>query len=337
MLRGGVRAVACCLLVLSAPVSAEPDTANKDRSPTEWLARMSESARNANYEGVVVYRSGEVLESLHIVHGFDGQSVRERLVSMSGEPREILREDDEVICVLPREKKITVDHRSKSTGLFPSLPEESLEQLQAYYEFADAGKTRIANRQCQGVRIHPKDEFRYGYEFWIDEQTGVPLKLSLLDAGGRVLEQLMFTEVVFPEKIAKNAFQTHQDLSSFERVIQSVSPKPPSAVTAWIVDKVPPGFRLMTRDVRQMRSEGEVVEHLLFSDGLSAVSVYAALTTAGTKAFEGLSHMGAVNAFGRRVGAHQLTVVGEVPQATVQLIGGAVRAAPEEEGQTATP
>jgi sigma-E factor negative regulatory protein RseB len=46
--------------------------------------------------------------------------------------------------------------------------------------------------------------------------------------------------------------------------------------------------------------------------------------------------MGAVNAFGRMLGTHHLTVVGEVPQATVEMIGGAVRAAPPDT-QTASP
>ena len=346
MLRGRQWAVACCLFAWcgQAAMAAESDSAlpAKQKDVTEdvaadWLTRMSESARQANYQGVVVYRSGEVLESLHVVHGFDGDTVRERLVSMSGEPREILREDDEVTCILPREKKITVDFRSKATGLFPSLPRETINQLRAYYEFNVIGRMRIADHQCRGVRIQPKDAYRYGYEFWVDETTGVPLKLSLLDEDGRVLEQLMFTEVTFPKTIAAEDFQTTQDLSGFQKVTQRVSAKPPSAVAAWIVDQVPPGFRLMTRDLRQMRGDNDVVEHLLFSDGLSAVSIYAAVTSsADGKAFEGVSHMGAVNAFGRMLGTHHLTVVGEVPQATVEMIGGAVRAAPPDT-QTASP
>lgn len=328
-------AAACCLVVFCTQVAVADESAAGSSTAVDWFSRMSDAARRANYEGVVVYRSGEVLESLHVVHAFEDGRIRERLAAMSGEPREILREDDEVTCILPREKKITVDYRSKATGLFPSLPRETIDRLQAYYRFSIAGRMRIADRQCRGVRIEPKDEFRYGYEFWIDEDTGVPLKLTLLDSGGRVLEQLMFTDVSFPASIPAEAFRTKQDISGFTQVVQSVSPKPASAVSGWIVEQLPPGFSLMTRDRRRMRGDDEVVEHLLFSDGLSAVSVYVAATSAAAgKAFEGVSHMGAVNAYGRRVGSHHLTVVGEVPLVTVQMIGGAVRPAAADEAGT---
>jgi sigma-E factor negative regulatory protein RseB len=42
----------------------------------------------------------------------------------------------------------------------------------------------------------------------------------------------------------------------------------------------------------------------------------------------GLTHMGAVHAFGKIVEGHQVTVVGEAPALTVDMIGESVRSGP---------
>jgi sigma-E factor negative regulatory protein RseB len=67
------------------------------------------------------------------------------------------------------------------------------------------------------------------------------------------------------------------------------------------------------------------VEQLVLTDGMATVSVFVEQLGEQAKAFNGVSHVGAVNAYGTVVNDHQLTVVGEVPLATVQLIGKSLR------------
>jgi sigma-E factor negative regulatory protein RseB len=63
---------------------------------------------------------------------------------------------------------------------------------------------------------------------------------------------------------------------------------------------------------------------MVYSDGLATVSVYVEQLPAPEDAFNGLSTMGAVNAYGRLLEGHQITVVGEVPPVTVELIARSV-------------
>jgi sigma-E factor negative regulatory protein RseB len=60
--------------------------------------------------------------------------------------------------------------------------------------------------------------------------------------------------------------------------------------------------------------------HLVYSDGLASVSVFIEKDKGVSSHLYGASSMGAVNAFGNLVGEHFVTVVGEVPAKTVQLM-----------------
>ena len=91
------------------------------------------------------------------------------------------------------------------------------------------------------------------------------------------------------------------------------------------MDRLPAGFLLTHFQHKRMRQDGEQAEHLVFSDGLASLSVYVEKLMAKDAAFSGLSSMGAMNAFGAIIEGHQVTVVGEVPPATVQMVAVSVR------------
>jgi len=69
------------------------------------------------------------------------------------------------------------------------------------------------------------------------------------------------------------------------------------------------------------------MSHVTISDGMASVSVYVEYTMDSSidSSAEGLSTMGAVNAFTKMVDEAMVTVVGEVPAAVVETISNAVR------------
>ena len=62
----------------------------------------------------------------------------------------------------------------------------------------------------------------------------------------------------------------------------------------------------------------------MYSDGLATVSVFIEKLRKDMAPMHGYSLVGAVNAFSWVAHEHQVTVVGEVPKATVRRIAGAV-------------
>lgn len=316
--------LAACLLGL-ATASAVAAT------PSEVLLKAADAARTANYRGVVVYRAGGNIESMRLIHGYAAGLERERVVALTGEPREIIRLDNKVTCLLPKDRKLDLK-RPAVKGLLTNVSAESLKALGAWYELRDLGGTRIAGRACRGVELAARDGFRYGYEIWADEVTGVPLKVSLVGPGRRALEEVMFIEVEFPASLPDEAFVPALDPSRFKAVTR-VEPamKELSGGVADISNfplrfgALPPGYKVTMREQRPGNEIRGQVEHLMLSDGLSAVSVFAALNVAPEKAFTGLTQMGAVQAVGRSIGRYHVTVVGETPVATVEAVAAGLR------------
>ncbi len=314
-----------------------------DNAVSDWLVNMSDAARNATYQGVVIYRGNDVLDTFRVTHRNQDGNELERVTSLNGETRDILKENDKVICLFPNDRRMSVN-RPTPKGLFPRLNPEHLKQVGQLYRFTDLGKARVAGRICHGVAVTPKDKFRYGYEIWADAETSVPLKVNMIGQNGVMLEQMMFTEVEFPAAISDVAFQmpmpapapataTLNPTLPAMMAMPSQQPLPPPLVSAvpsapapspaaaWVLDQLPPGFRVTLREVREMPDHRGTVEHLLVSDGLTVISVFSAERPSPSKALNGVSQIGAVNAYGRMIGSFHITVVGEAPAETVKMIG----------------
>lgn len=308
----------CAVAVFLASAPAVAD------GPAEWLLKVSESARQANYQGTVVYRDGQRMDVMQLAHRLHEGRVQERLTSLTGRPRDILREGDEVFFLVG-------DERIQAPGpqsLFPVLSQALLTEASPHYEYRDLGHARVAGRPCRGVVLSPRDDFRYGYEVCGDAETAVPLRVTLLDRRGRTIEQLMFTEVSFPATIPDTTFAPPPGVTPRPAAVVPAPPAPQArpaqavaAPEAWRLVRLPPGFRIVRREWAPSPDGQGLVEHVLLSDGLSAVSVFGVRPRLPDRGFRGLSNMGAMSAYGRRLGAFHITVIGEVPPDTVRMIG----------------
>jgi sigma-E factor negative regulatory protein RseB len=320
----GVRLAACLLgWAAATAVVAQPAPAI---DPAAVLLKAADAARTGNYRGTVIYRAGGNMESMRLIHGYADGVERERLVALTGEPREIIRIDNKVTCLLPKDRKLDLK-RPAVKGLLTNVSVQSLRELAAWYELKDAGVARVAGRACRGVLLAPRDGYRYGYEIWADEATGVPLKVALTGPGRLPLEEMMFTEVDFPAGLSDDAFAPGLDPSRFKAITRAEpAMKELDGGAADLADfplrfeHLPPGYRITLREQRPGNELRGKVEHLMLSDGLAAVSVFAALGVAPEKGLEGLTQMGAVQAYGRRLGRYHVTVVGETPVVTVEAI-----------------
>lgn len=299
--------------------------------PAALLVKSAEASRTSNYQGVVIYRGDDRFEVLRVQHRFKDDSERERMVSLTGDPRQLVRIDNRLISILPKGGTVSVE-RPSPKGFLSQLTPERVQQLKQYYEFRNEGMGRIAGRPCIGVSVAPRDGFRYGYEVWTDQESQLPLKTSLIGSRGEVLEQVMFTEVAFPDSIPDSAFETEVDINRFNLIARTLpkldpgaTPPPEHGEPQVRLEKLPPGFRVILHDDRPMPDGSGQVEHLLLSDGLSAVSVFSAIQPQEEKAFSGVSHMGAMQAYGRSVGSFHITIVGEVPAQTIRMIGDGLR------------
>lgn len=265
-----------------------------------WLERMSAALQKVNYQGVFVYSQDEQLSAMQVTHVASPQGEHELLVSLTGEEREALRNSQGLSSLILQDKDAPLD--------------QHMAVVEKYYDLKLAGRDRTAGRFTRLLVVKPKDEFRYGYRLWLDEETGLLLKSDLLGSDGQVLEQIMFTSLELMDNSAAEQFRTMIGLTD-------QAPKEDAARQSdWTVTNVPEGFIRLQNDI----SADSGADHIIFSDGLASVSVFIEEAKENEKSFVGISRRGAVNVYGGLLNGYQVTVVGEVPTATVRLIGQSI-------------
>ena len=316
------------LFAVLVPISAL--AVDAQLSAVDYIGKMGQALQTLNYHGSLVYINDGRVESIQLIHKNDSKGEFERLVHLSGEPREVIRENDVVTCYLPDSNSVVVGQRRFNNHLFAKLT-TNLEQFAPNYSFTTAGENRVAGKVTRIVEINPKDLYRYGYRLWIDESSNLLLKSELVDSQGAVLEQMMFTQIEIVDEIpdamlkpaiSGESFTWHGDDEKIE--------KDGEIDRSWQVANMPSGFVVSARYKQQMPNSSQPAEHVIISDGLASVSVYIEPFNAESQSFVGASRMGAVNIFGLIQQDHQVTVVGEVPMSTVEMISKSIRYVPEK-------
>jgi sigma-E factor negative regulatory protein RseB len=307
---------AAALVAFSAPAQEAQD----------WLSRMNSAIEDLSYRGVFVHMQGAAVETLQIVHINDAGRISERIMSMDGVGREIIRREDAVWCILPDTETVLLEDLTDASPLVAALPSYSTE-LELHYDFNLHRRTaRVAQRRTQVVSIIPKDEFRFGYRLWLDTETAMPLKSQLLDETGQAVEQILFTQIEISASIPKSALEPTINTEGFTLFRPPTMTPPTEQSLSLLPSGLPNGFQLSASMRGSMAGSRYPVNHLVVSDGLATVSVFVEDPKSSPEVAPGYSRLGSANAFSLRVGGRQVTAVGEVPPQTVEAIARSLRA-----------
>ena len=307
------------LLAAGAALSAEPK---------DWLERMNKALTTRNYVGVFTHMRGTRTETLRIIHRVKGRDVSERLLSLDASGREFIRQGDELTCYFPDKRTVLVERRAPDGPLLGALPSLADGGDSEVYEIRGGQRERMLGRTTRVVALHPRDEYRYGYRLWIDEETSMPLKTQLCDRSGQVIEQILFSSIDLPERIPDSMFKPQVDASNYRWLRADRRVATTAAPAMWEAMRLPPGFRLSIRSNQSMPGSSEPVEHLVFTDGVASVSVFVEPRKRDAKPAEGPARVGSSSAFSTVVDDHQVTAVGEVPPGTVKFIATQVKSTP---------
>jgi len=298
--------------------------ADSTREPREWLERMSTAMSQMDYQGTFVYVQGDDVVTMRITHVADDEGVRERLVSMSGAPREVIRDSDGVRWVLGDDHSVLQDQGFNRT-FFPQLPLDQQSQARRSYALKLGGTGRVAGQPVRNLKILPRDQYRYGYSLWLEERSALLLKWELIDSNRKPLAKLVFTDIRIGSEVNRNELQPSSQLKKF-RTVDSRLPAgrgQVSKVPRWSPRSLPPGFELTDQRFYGPQDDA-VMEHLVYSDGLAAVSVYIESAQEAAEQQPGLSALGTTHAFSKAGDGVSITVIGEVPAITVRLIAESV-------------
>jgi sigma-E factor negative regulatory protein RseB len=289
-----------------------------------WLRKMYDASQKLSYSGTFVYQQGLRSETSRITRYAAGDI--ERLEVLDGVPRECIRTRDKVKCYLPKSKVVKLENCAVN-HTFPALLPEKVNELARHYDISLGESRRIANFDCQGILLKPKDNLRYGYRLYADASSGMLLKAMTVDASGDTIEQFSFTQISIGN-VTRDMVRPRDPAQSWRIDNAEASP---AHLTGWSLSAELPGFRKVM-ELKRRLGESRQAGQMVYSDGLAAVSVFIEpLDVARPDAVRtGLASVGAIHIYTREVANHVVTVVGEAPAVSVQRIANAVEYRPPQ-------
>lgn len=289
----------------------------------QLLQNAANAARELSYRGIFVYQTGSNTRSVQITHMNYGQGEYARSVVLDGSPREVLSQGSELVIYSPKNEKVVITKR-RAQNLFPALLPPDIEDLKASYEVRMGGQERVGGRTGQIVFLDSRDQYRYGYKFWADQQYGLILKSITFNENNDPVEQITFTQLTLLDTKEMDWFQPTVDpTKSYVMEEESVALTPADMASIEIT-QLPAGYRRIDQVKRKVSGKRDPVTHCIFSDGLATVSLFIEpLNKRHPKI--GPYSMGATNFYTQINNDYQIVAVGEVPAATVAQLANAVK------------
>ncbi len=289
------------------------------------LEKAAHAAHELSYDGIYVFHLGQQAKSVQITHVNYGQGEYARVMVLDGRPREALSQGSDTVIFNQKQEKVVIEKR-RGQQSFPAMLPMDLETVKQNYQASTVGSERVAGRDAQIILLQPKDQYRFGYKFWLDKEYGLVLKSSTLDHFGNPLDAIAFSQLVLMTGQNLDWFRpSNLDRGkSYEVQQRQVSNLPETEINYDMADPLL-GYRRINLFKHNMSNKPLPVTQMVYTDGLATVSVFVEPMTRGNHPRVGYSEMGTTNMLGAIAEGHQIMVVGEVPQATVTQFVNAVK------------
>ncbi|KIS43378.1 sigma-E factor regulatory protein RseB [Kosakonia radicincitans] len=292
--------------------------ASADVSSGALLQQMNVASQSLNYELSFISINKQGVESLRYRHVRLNDQPLAQLLQMDGPRREVVQRGSEISYFEPGLEPFTLNGNYIVDSL-PSLVYTDFKRLSSYYDFISVGRTRIADRLCEVIRVVARDGTRYSYIVWMDEETHLPMRVDLLDRDGETLEQFRVI-----------AFSVNGQVASNMQTLAKASLPPLLSLPAgdnvdfnWMPSWVPQGFEQVASSRRKLPTLEMPVESRLYSDGLFSFSVN--ISPANQNSAEQLLRTGRRTVMTTVRDNAEITVVGELPPQTAKRIADSLK------------
>lgn len=302
----------------------------------QWLLRMHNAATQRNYQGTLVVSAEGAMSSSRIVHYCEGKDSFDSVDMLDGQPRRVLRHNEQVLTLWPNAKTARLERR-EAIQPFPSLLTGTEEQLFERYELVSEGPGRVAGFDTAVFVLRPRDGARFAQRLWAEQGSGLLLRADVLAADGRVLESSAFTDVTIGGKtkpLPGNTVQGALKHLDGWRVLKPTLQRTSLEAEGWQLKAPVAGFRQSSCVKRQLepaadddRQTPADVLQAIFTDGLTHVSLFVEPLRADRHR-GGSGASGATHTWMQRHGNHWITVVGDVPAATLKQFADALEIKP---------
>lgn len=307
------------------------------REARYWLARIHAAAEQRNFQGIFVVSAGGTVASSRIAHYCEGRNQFERIESLDGLKRQVYRHNEIVHSLWPHRRLAVVETRQLMSQ-FPALLSDGADRIVQHYDVKPLGAGRVAGHDANVLLLQPRDGFRFGYRLWAEKGTGLLLRAEVFDERDVVLEASAFSELTLNVKPrAELVVQAMKRLDGYR--VQRVALQPTElSREGWSLKQPPPGFKPVSSVRRVMTAldpespqggaalpeAGASAVQAIFSDGLTHVSIFIEPVDPAVRRREVLMAVGATQTLVQRKGDWWVTVIGDVPVATLRAFTAAL-------------
>lgn len=286
-----------------------------DNSALVLLKRMFQAENTLNYERSFVQITPTDIESLCYRHARIDDISYAQLITLDGGRQEILQRGGLVAYFNSGFRPFTI----RSSQIVESQPlpaHANFSLLGKYYDFVNIGRNRVANRVVQTVKILPKDNFRYQYVLFIDEESHLLLRSDLLDRNGQILEQFRVVKLHVGDELIKLA-EHFQGFHFPPLVITDPETESTVIEQKWQAGWLPQGFQ----HVKSINEDynNAVVESQIYSDGLFSFTLYVSQSRLPDK-YENGWNQGVRTIYSETNNGKDITLIGELPLAVAKRI-----------------
>lgn len=320
-------------LLLAAPAWASGQTQlAQSTSPDDaraWLLRIHQAANTSSYRGTLVYSVGGSMSSSRVWHYWVADQTWEKLESLDGRQRQIVRHNEDVHTIWPQARVAVIEKREALPGWQATPQSVDLLALEQY-RLQRQGVSRVAGREADVLLLSPGDDLRYAQRLWADRLTGLMLRAEVLSAAPeyRVIEAAAFSEVEIGIKPQPKLLMQVTAATQGFRIVRPKQERVSLQDEGWVVDKPVKGFNLkgcVRRELEggQTAAAGAApvpVLQAVFTDGLAHVSLFIEPYDAQRHRAEMQASLGATSTVTVRRQGYWFTAVGDAPVQTLKLL-----------------
>lgn len=309
------------VFALEGQSNSTPANSHSPDDAQAWLAKMSNAVKSLNYTvSFVLLVPGSDSQPYLWRHGVNEDGLEmEQLNLLNGPGREVVRIGNKVSYFEPNVPPYSL-YSSIINGPLPSEFLQQPEKVMSGYEFIMVGRSRIAGRASQQIRIISKDKSRFGLNVWLDQETGLLLKMNMLGQNAQLLEQIQVTDLQITKEPAPFFAKIEPEILP---EVVSFSPNTEFS-SEWTIGYIPKGMVIVKRDFLRLSGSGVVVEYIMLSDGLIDVSIYLQERDNNTPHSNLVGTVQSDTLLTIEHGELNVTVIGRLPATTANAIAKSI-------------
>ncbi|OOF67922.1 sigma-E factor regulatory protein RseB [Rodentibacter caecimuris] len=293
-------------ILFSLPAIAETDA-------KQLLDNMLLAKDKLNYEIAFVQTTPSNMDSFRYRHIKQGNKTYAQLVTLDGEQQEIIQRDNLISYFQPNAQAFTINSANIVDAL-PAVMRSNFNRLSEYYEFVKLRKSRVAGRFTDTIRIVPKDDFRYQYLVFVDEENHLLLRADMLDREGNLLDQFRVVTLYIDDQL--KGLADYLNKVSIPPLLNDNKSTDNEITFKWQPMWLPQGFTQISS--KKILNTNGAIETRLFSDGLFTFNLSIATTRSQSQ--ENTWRQGAYTIYSETHGDKEITFIGQLPIAAAKRI-----------------